>query len=116
MKASSATTTPKTATAGWWWAALGMSCFSFTLPATRLTVPEFGGYTVGFGRAVIAALLAVALMSHECSPLYSSICLMRENDWVRGYFGFFGLPAAVINKNVAKSRNSVRDEYPRRSG
>lgn len=39
-----------------------MLCFSFTLPATRLAVPEFGGYTVGFGRAVIAALLALALL------------------------------------------------------
>ncbi|MBB5293810.1 DMT family transporter (plasmid) [Deinococcus metallilatus] len=52
----------KTETSGWWWAALGVLCFSFTLPATRLAVPEFGGYTVGFGRAVVAALLAVALL------------------------------------------------------
>lgn len=39
-----------------------MLCFSLTLPATRLAVPEFGGYTVGFGRAVVAALLAVILL------------------------------------------------------
>ncbi|UQN08134.1 DMT family transporter [Deinococcus sp. QL22] len=48
--------------AGWWWAALGVLCFSFTLPATRIAVPEFGGYMVGFGRAVIAGLLALILL------------------------------------------------------
>ena len=47
---------------GWWWAALGMLIFSFTLPATRLAVPEFGGYTVGFGRAALAGLLALGVL------------------------------------------------------
>ena len=50
------------ASAGWWWAALGMLCFSFTLPATRLAVPEFGSYTIGFGRAVVAGLLALSVL------------------------------------------------------
>ncbi|WP_345463716.1 DMT family transporter [Deinococcus carri] len=54
--------TPRAETVGWWWAALGVLCFSFTLPATRLAVPEFGGYTVGFGRAVVAGLLALGLL------------------------------------------------------
>jgi drug/metabolite transporter (DMT)-like permease len=53
---------PSTQTAGWWWAALGMLCFSFTLPATRLAVPEFGSYLVGFGRSALAGVLALALL------------------------------------------------------
>ncbi|WP_407572536.1 DMT family transporter [Deinococcus altitudinis] len=47
---------------GWWWAALGVLCFSLTLPVTRLVVPEFGSLTTGFGRAVVAGLLATALL------------------------------------------------------
>ncbi|WP_425146216.1 DMT family transporter [Deinococcus sp.] len=53
---------PKSDSSGWWWAALGVVCFSLTLPATRLAVPQFGSYTVGFGRAVIAGALALALL------------------------------------------------------
>ena len=39
-----------------------MLCFSFTLPATRLAVPEFGSYLVGFGRSAVAGVLALALL------------------------------------------------------
>ena len=39
-----------------------MLCFSFTLPATRLAAPEFGRFTLGFGRDVVAGLLAAALL------------------------------------------------------
>ncbi len=39
-----------------------MLCFSFTLPATRLAVPEFGSYLVGFGRSALAGVLALALL------------------------------------------------------
>jgi hypothetical protein len=40
------------------WSGLGMLGFSVTLTATRAAVPEMGGTVVGFGRAVVAALLA----------------------------------------------------------
>ena len=36
--------------------------FSLTLPATKAAVPVFGGWTIGIGRAVIAALLAIVLL------------------------------------------------------
>lgn len=39
-----------------------MLCFSLTLPATRLAVPEFGSYAVGFGRAVVAGVLALSII------------------------------------------------------
>lgn len=41
-----------------WMGAAGVLCFSFTLPATDLAVPAFGGLVVGLGRAIIAAGLA----------------------------------------------------------
>ncbi len=36
--------------------------FSLTLPATKAAVPVFGGWTIGIGRAVIAASLAIVLL------------------------------------------------------
>jgi drug/metabolite transporter (DMT)-like permease len=41
-----------------WMGAGGVLCFSFTLPATHLADPAFGGLVVGLGRAIIAAVLA----------------------------------------------------------
>ena len=41
---------------------LGVLSFSFTVPITRAVVPVFGGWTVGIGRAVGAALLAAVLL------------------------------------------------------
>ncbi|MDF1799945.1 MAG: DMT family transporter [Planctomycetota bacterium] len=41
---------------------LGVLAFSFTVPITRAVVPVFGGWTVGIGRAVGAALLAALLL------------------------------------------------------
>lgn len=47
---------------GFLWGFVGVLAFSFTLPATRLAVPELGGTVVGLGRALIAALLAAGLL------------------------------------------------------
>lgn len=47
---------------GWLWALLGVFAFSFSMPATRLAAPEFGGFTLGFGRDVVAGVLAAALL------------------------------------------------------
>lgn len=51
-----------TEASGWWWAALGVLCFSLTLPATRLAVPEFGAFPFSFGRDAVAGFLAAALL------------------------------------------------------
>lgn len=50
--------------------AIGVLCFSLTLPATRVAVPVFGGTVVGLGRALVAAVLAGVLLSvtHEPFP------------------------------------------------
>lgn len=62
MQTTPSVTASNAQTAGWWWAGLGMLCFSFTLPATRLAVPEFGSYLIGFGRSALAGVLALALL------------------------------------------------------
>ncbi len=40
------------------WAFLGVLSFSLTLPMTRIAAPLMGGFTVGIGRAILAAALA----------------------------------------------------------
>jgi drug/metabolite transporter (DMT)-like permease len=48
---------------------LGVLAFSFTLPATRLSNPAFGAWTVAFGRVVIAAIVAAAILLVKREPL-----------------------------------------------
>ena len=43
--------------------ALGVLIFSFSLPATRAASPELGGFTVGLGRAVVAAILSIIVLA-----------------------------------------------------
>jgi drug/metabolite transporter (DMT)-like permease len=59
----------------------GVLCFSFTLPATYLADPAFGGVAVGLGRAIIAAVLAalVLLVRREALPprrTWLSLCFV----------------------------------------
>jgi len=62
--------------AGYLWGFIGVLAFSFTLPATRLAVPELGGTIVGLGRAVVAAALAIVLL-----------LMLREKPPARRYWG-----------------------------
>lgn len=48
---------------------LGVLAFSFTLPATRMSNPAFGGWTVASGRVVIAATVAAAILLIKKQPL-----------------------------------------------
>lgn len=41
---------------------LAVLAFSITLPMTKAAVPSFGGWTIGFGRSVVAGLLAIVLL------------------------------------------------------
>ncbi|MEO6892128.1 MAG: DMT family transporter [Ktedonobacteraceae bacterium] len=52
-----------------WWGGAGVLCFSFTLPATHLAIPAFGGLVVGLGRAIIAAGLAGLVLVLRRDPL-----------------------------------------------
>src|SRR5690348_12329244 len=53
-----------------WMGGAGVLCFSFTLPATHLADPAFGGVIVGLGRAIIAAGLAglVLILRRDVLP------------------------------------------------
>lgn len=44
-------------------AALGVACFSLTVPATRAAVPELGALLIGAGRSVIAGVLALLVFA-----------------------------------------------------
>jgi drug/metabolite transporter (DMT)-like permease len=43
-------------------AGLGILAFSFSLPFTRIAVPELGGTFVGLGRALVATVLAIIVL------------------------------------------------------
>jgi len=47
----------------------GVLAFSFTLPLTRIAAPELGGAFVGMGRALVAALLALAVLRWKREPV-----------------------------------------------
>ncbi|MCA9862292.1 MAG: DMT family transporter [Thermomicrobiales bacterium] len=71
--------------AGFLWGFVGVLAFSFTLPATRVAAPEFGGTVVGLGRAVIAALLAAGLL-----------VVLKERPPERRYWGSLVTIAAGV--------------------
>jgi drug/metabolite transporter (DMT)-like permease len=48
---------------GMWWGFLGVAAFSFTLPFTRIAVGGLSPLLIGAGRAVVAAVLAVAALA-----------------------------------------------------
>lgn len=48
--------------AGLFWGTVGVVAFSITLPATRIAVEALGAFTVGAGRAVAAALIALLIL------------------------------------------------------
>lgn len=48
---------------------LGVLAFSLTLPATRVADPAFGGWTVAFGRVVLAAVVGAILLAAKRQPL-----------------------------------------------
>jgi drug/metabolite transporter (DMT)-like permease len=50
---------------------IGVLCFSVSLPVTRVAVREFGVIFVSFGRAVIAALLAIVVIVATRTPVPS---------------------------------------------
>ncbi|MEK4629091.1 MAG: DMT family transporter [Solibacillus sp.] len=49
---------------------IGIVCFSFTLPATSISVPYFGATIVGLGRTVIAAIIVsiIFIIKKESLP------------------------------------------------
>ncbi|WNG40930.1 EamA family transporter [Archangium violaceum] len=87
--------------------ALGVVAFSFTLPATRVAVPELGSTVVGLGRAVVAAALAglVLAMRRERLP--------ERRHWPRlalvagGVVVGFPLLSALAMRHMPASHGAV---------
>lgn len=48
---------------------VGVLAFSFTLPATKVADPAFGGWPVAFGRALIAAAVAAVVLRARRQPM-----------------------------------------------
>ncbi|KUL26188.1 DMT family transporter [Actinoplanes awajinensis] len=68
MRSKSSATDGSTVTAGLALGALGVLAFSMSLPATRVAVHDLDPWFVAFGRAVGAALLALAYLRWTRSP------------------------------------------------
>jgi drug/metabolite transporter (DMT)-like permease len=88
-------------------AALGILCFSFTFPATRLADPDFGGTIVGLGRALVAALLAIGYLALTRGPR------PRGRQWARvavagaGIVVGFPLLTALALRHVTAAHTAV---------
>jgi drug/metabolite transporter (DMT)-like permease len=89
-------------------AALGVLAFSFTLPATALALRGFGPYTIGLGRAAIAAVLAVVALRLTRAPR------PRGREWVAlavvavgVVFGFPVLSTLALGHGASASHAAV---------
>ncbi|GLY72465.1 DMT family transporter [Actinoallomurus iriomotensis] len=89
-------------------AALGVLAFSFTLPATALALRGFGPYTIGLGRAAIAAVLAVVALRLTRAPR------PRGRQWVAlavvavgVVFGFPVLSTLALGHGASASHAAV---------
>lgn len=86
---------------------LGVLGFSFTLPATRVSVAELDGTFVGLGRALVAALLAAALLLYAREPLpdrryWGRICVV-----VVGVVVGFPLFTALALRELSSAHSAV---------
>lgn len=83
---------------GWLWGLIGVVGFSLTLPATQVAVPWLGPTLVGFGRALIAGVVAagILLAKRERFPRAHGTSLL----WVVGgvILGFPWLTAWAMNR------------------
>jgi len=89
-------------------AALGVLAFSFTFPATSFALRGFGVYSIGLGRAAVAALLAVVALRLTRAPR------PRGGQWaslgvVAGgvVFGFPLLSTLALDRGSSTSHAAV---------
>ena len=69
--------------AGLGWGAVGIFAFSFTLPFTSIAVAGLSPLFIGCGRAVVAALLAVLVLSIARHRRAAAVPLPSAVQWVR---------------------------------
>jgi len=87
--------------------AVGVVCFSFTLPATRVAVPVFGGIVVGLGRSVVAAVLAGALLVLKREPFPASRYWVRLMLVTSGVVIGFPLLISLALHHVTSAHSAI---------
>ncbi len=107
MSSESSATAPPQEAFGLVLGSIGVLIFSFTLPATRVAVPVFGGWTVGIGRAVGAGLLAAAVLAVKRTPIPDLATFRRLAVVAGGVVVGFPLFTALALVSVPASRGAI---------
>ncbi|MGI4893615.1 MAG: DMT family transporter [Janthinobacterium lividum] len=102
---SRADTTPPVA--GLVFGLLGVLTFSFTLPFTRLAVRDLDPLFVGGGRAVVAAVLALALLAGRRVPRPSGRAALRLLVVAAGVIAGFPLLTSVAMQSLPANHGAV---------
>jgi drug/metabolite transporter (DMT)-like permease len=88
--------------------ALGVACFSMTFPATTAAETSFSPLTVGVGRSVIAAVLALVLLAVRRQPLLPPRAALPRMLVVAATVGVgFGLLSALALHQVSSVHGAV---------
>jgi drug/metabolite transporter (DMT)-like permease len=88
--------------------AVGVVCFSMTFPATVAAERAFGPVLVGVGRAVPAAVLAIAVLRARRQPLLPPRALLPRMIVVALTVGIgFGLLSALALRHVSSVHGAV---------
>ena len=89
-------------------AVVGVACFSFSLPATRLAVADLDPFFVSFGRAAVAAVLAVVALRALRAPRPTTGAQWRSLGVVAfGVVVGFPLFTALALRHVDSSHGAV---------
>src|SRR5580704_537407 len=88
--------------------ALGVACFSMTFPATTAAETSFSPLTVGVGRSVIAAAIALVLLAVRRQPLLPPRAALPRMLVVAATVGVgFGLLSALALHQVSSVHGAV---------
>jgi drug/metabolite transporter (DMT)-like permease len=87
--------------------AIGVLVFSMSFPATRASVPVFGGWVVGIGRAVVAAALAGVVLTVTGAPKPPPDLQRRLLLVAGGVVLGFPLLSALALEYVPASRGAI---------
>jgi drug/metabolite transporter (DMT)-like permease len=91
----------------WIWGAVGVLCFSFTLPLTRLADKGLDATVVGLGREVVGAVLAAALLAWRREPLPPRELWPRLAIVAGGVVVGFPLLTALALKDLGSAHAAV---------
>lgn len=88
--------------------ALGVICFSMTFPATTAAERSFSPLVVGVGRSVIAAAVAIVVLTAKRQPLFPPRAALPRLLIVAATVGIgFGLLSAIALRQVSSVHGAV---------